>query len=203
MEGNLQEAQLQPVLVGDIQEDFFVPTFQRGYRWGPQEVTRLLLGVHHSDGKPYYLQPVVVKERGDEWELIDGQQRLTTLFLIFQYMLRNGLKSQGAGFSLRYEVRPGSGDYLQTLDPEMSTKNIDYFHLFQAYEAIEAWFCSHGNRRQLVADEIYMALFKNVYVIWYQAPPEVDATTLFTRLNVGRIPLTDAELVKAQLLGKR
>ena len=37
-------------------------------------------------------------------------------------------------------------------------------------------------------------------VLWYEAPPEVDSRDLFTRLNVGRIPLTDAELVKAQLL---
>ena len=46
------------------------------------------------------------------------------------------------------------------------------------------------------------ALTKRVYVIWYEAPDELDSRTLFTRLNVGRIPLTDAELVKAVLLSK-
>ncbi len=41
-------------------------------------------------------------------------------------------------------------------------------------------------------------------MIWYEAPqtPEFDSRTLFTRLNVGRIPLTDAELVKALLLSR-
>ena len=53
-----------------------------------------------------------------------------------------------------------------------------------------------------MANEFYGALFEHVKVIWYEAPDDVDSTTLFTRLNVGRIPLTDAELVKALLLSR-
>ena len=52
---------LKRELVGDIDGDFFVPSYQRGYRWGMDEVRRLLEDVSHSDGKDYYLQPVVVK----------------------------------------------------------------------------------------------------------------------------------------------
>ncbi len=47
-----------------------------------------------------------------------------------------------------------------------------------------------------------MALIEHVHVISYEAPDDLDATTLFRRLNVGRIPLTDAELVKALLLSR-
>src|SRR4051812_9773821 len=97
------EALLQPRLVGDVEGRFYVPAYQRGYRWGEAEVTNLLDDIWESRGRPYYLQPIVVKKKGDEWELIDGQQRLTTLFLIFQYMKKEGLESQGAGYSLRYE----------------------------------------------------------------------------------------------------
>jgi uncharacterized protein with ParB-like and HNH nuclease domain len=74
---------------------FYVPAYQRGYRWGEVEVRRLLDDIWYSREKPYYLQPVVVKQHGDEWELVDGQQRLTTLFLIFQYMKRAGLQNSG------------------------------------------------------------------------------------------------------------
>src|SRR5690606_36383197 len=77
-----------------------------------------------------------------------------------------------------------------------------FFHIHQAYECIREWYSKHGHREQFVANEFYGALFRDVRVIWYEAPEEVDATTLFTRLNVGRIPLTDAELVKAQLLSE-
>ena len=49
---------------------------------------------------------------------------------------------------------------------------------------------------------MYVHLYRRVKVIWYEAAPEVDSTALFTRLNIGRIPLTNAELVKALLLAR-
>ncbi|MFI5734024.1 DUF262 domain-containing protein [Kribbella sp. NPDC051587] len=197
-----QEAELEPKLVGDISGRFYVPAYQRGYRWGEAEVRKLLDDIWESSDKPYYLQPVVVKPHGDEWELVDGQQRLTTLFLIFQYMKSEGLQSAGAGYTLRYETRPDSAQYLEKLDPAFQERNIDFFHIYEAYRCISAWFDAHEHRRQFVANKFYGALFEHVRVIWYQAPDDLDASTLFTRLNVGRIPLTDAELVKALLLSR-
>ena len=78
---------LDTKLVGDIKGDFYVPSYQRGYRWGKTEVERLLDDVYSTEGKRNYcLQPVVVRKTGDRYELIDGQQRLTTIFLIYKYM---------------------------------------------------------------------------------------------------------------------
>jgi uncharacterized protein with ParB-like and HNH nuclease domain len=72
--------------VGDLSGHFLVPGYQRGFRWGHHEVEALLNDIVASDGK-YYLQPLVVKRLDDQrWELIDGQQRLTTLYLILQYI---------------------------------------------------------------------------------------------------------------------
>jgi hypothetical protein len=199
-----REAYLEPRFVGDISGTFYVPAYQRGYRWGRAEVGRLLDDIWESldKPKPYYLQPVVVKRHGDEWELVDGQQRLTTLFLIFQYMKMEGLKSTGAGYTLRYETRPDSAAYLEELDPSLSQQNIDFFHIYEAHQCISEWFDARAARRQWAADKFYIALFERVRVIWYEASEDLDATTLFTRLNVGRIPLTDAELVKALLLSR-
>lgn len=195
-----REAHLQPKLVGDIKGHFYVPAYQRGYRWGREEVSRLLEDIWESKDKSYYLQPVVVKKYGEEWELVDGQQRLTTLFLILQYMKHEGLQNSGAEYSLRYETREDSADYIKAPNPGLSQKNIDFFHIFEAYSCISEWFDGHGHRRQFVANAFYGALFEHVKVIWYEASEDVDANTLFRRLNVGRIPLTDAELVKAVLL---
>ena len=202
MTASAGDAYLEPRLVGDISGRFYVPAYQRGYRWGEVEVRRLLDDIWESRDKPYYLQPVVVKRHGDEWELVDGQQRLTTLFLIFQYMKSEGLQSSGAGYSLRYETRADSAAYLEELDPGLSQKNIDFFHIYEAYRCIREWFDAHARRRQYAANKFYDALFEQVRVIWYEAADDLDATTLFTRLNVGRIPLTDAELVKALLLSR-
>jgi hypothetical protein len=202
--------------IGEIYGNFFIPRYQRGYRWAETDVTRLLDDVWASLGKEYNLQPVVVKlyregedEKSSEWELIDGQQRLTTLFLILRYMQEQEWKRYGAPYSLRYQTRPGSERYLSTLDPAKRSENIDYHHLYQAYETIGKWFKQHGDdiQQEHVASKLHVHLFDNVRIIWYQAPPaadpalsERDSIALFTRLNVGRIALTDAELVKALLL---
>ena len=200
MDAAATKALLQPIYVGDIEGSFFVPAYQRGYRWGEVEVRNLLDDIRENYGKPYYLQPIVVKKHGDEWELIDGQQRLTTLFLIFRYMEREQLQRRGAAYSLRYETRERSASYLETPDREGSKENIDYFHIYTAYHCIQEWFERYGGRLEFEANEFYAALFKHVQVIRYEAPDDVDGNALFRRLNVGRIPLTDAELVKAMLL---
>lgn len=199
---NLHEALLEDLVVGQITGDFYVPAYQRGYRWGAVEVRRLLEDIWESRDKPYYLQPVVVKRYGEEWELVDGQQRLTTLFLIFQFMQNSGFKHTGARYSLRYETRGASAPYLRDPDPQQGQTNIDFFHISEAYQCISDWFGENELDSQYIADKLYMALFEHVRVIWYEAPADVDGPTLFTRLNVGRIPLTDAELVKALLLSR-
>jgi hypothetical protein len=187
--------------VATVEGDFFVPSYQRGYRWTTLEVTALLDDVRESDGATYYLQPVVVKSRNNgSWELVDGQQRLTTLYLILKYLHRNHLPSVAVGYTISYETRPGSATYLEELDGTVAETNIDYFHMHRAYQAIEDWFDRQGAAQTNEALRLYQALFESVKVLWYQAPPDVDPRDLFTRLNVGRIPLTDGELVKALLL---
>jgi len=190
-------------LVGSIDGRFIVPDYQRGYRWGRSEVGRLLDDIKDSDNSVYYLQPIVVKRiQDDRWELVDGQQRLTTLFLIFQFIRRNGfLPKAQARYSLEYQTRPRSGEYLLAPDAQGAAENIDFFHIFQAWECIRAWFEAQDDDVQAAID-LHTALSRRVKVIWYEAPGDVDSTALFTRLNVGRIPLTDAELVKALVLSR-
>ena len=77
---------LDTKLVGDIKGQFYVPSYQRGYRWGEDEVTRLLNDVYQNGKRNYCLQPVVVRKKGATFELVDGQQRMTTLYLIYKYM---------------------------------------------------------------------------------------------------------------------
>lgn len=187
--------------------NFFIPSYQRGYRWTQDEVVKLLDDLAESarEGKKRYsLQPIVVKTRlNGDWELIDGQQRLTTLWLIFNYMKKAGYKLYGAAYSLEYETRPGSHAYLQTLDAQQATHNIDNFHLHQAHQAIGQWIDRQGatdQAKEARVDQLYGHLSNSVRVIWYQVPEDEEPIPLFTRLNQGRIPLTDAELLKAVLL---
>ncbi len=195
------EATLATKYVGALQGHFFVPGYQRGYRWGQQEVGRLLDDVQASGNQPYFLQPIVVKARDEgRWELIDGQQRLTTLFLILQY-IQNHLPAARPRYILEYETRPDSQAYLSNLNPDQQQDNIDFFHIFKAFECIESWFERQIDPLQAAID-FYTATSKSLQIIWYEAPEHTDSKELFRRLNVGRIPLTDAELVKALLLAR-
>jgi len=195
--------ELRPV--GQITGRFWVPAYQRGYRWGPEEVRLLLSDIWENKDNNYCLQPVVVRRHPDDrFELIDGQQRLTTLYLIFFYMKEKRLQNIEMPFSLEYETRPRSREYLKSLDEATCEENIDFFHMFNAYQTIDKWFGQRqANERQFVANKLYGYLYERVQVIWYEADQDVDSTALFRRLNVGRIPLTNAELVKALLLARR
>lgn len=186
---------------------FFIPAYQRGYRWTPDEVRKLLDDLSESarqGKKRYSLQPIVVKKRNNgDWELIDGQQRITTLWLIFNYMQKAGYKRSGPAYDLEYQTRCGSHAYMQSLDDEQAKKNIDYFHLHQAYHAIGQWIDGQGSTEQAKearVNQIYSYLSDSVRIIWYEVPEGQEPIPLFTRLNQGRIPLTDSELIKAVLL---
>ena len=162
-------ALLEPRLVGDVEGKFFVRDYQRGYRWGPDEVRRLLDDIKDAGGRDYYLQPVVVKRLEDgQWELVDGQQRLTTLYLVLHYIKRH-MPTAELRYTLTYETRPGSASYLDSPTEAASFGNIDYFHIYQALKSIETWFGEQRNET-LAAIELFTALSKTVYLIWYEAP---------------------------------
>ena len=188
---------LETKSVSEIQGTFYVPSYQRGYRWGRDEVLRLLNDVYSNGKKNYCLQPVVVRKNGDSYELIDGQQRLTTLFLICRYMKSTLRSANEPAFSLVYETRENSEDFLKTLDKNRRDENIDFWFITNAYETIREWFeADMQNRVQYISD----CFQDNVKIIWYEVGEGEDAISLFTRLNIGKIPLTNAELVKAMFL---
>lgn len=191
---------LDTILVGNIAGEFNIPSYQRGYRWGADEVTRLLDDIYSNGPQNYCLQPIVVKEYEGKYELIDGQQRLTTLFILLQYIKKEYKPRIDIKYSISYDIRKKSGEYLLDIEEELSETNIDYFYMYQAYKTIDKWFRKRDND-VVTADDIYNYLAKYVKIIWYEIPSDSkDAIGLFTRLNIGKIPLTSAELVKAMFL---
>lgn len=201
--------ELDARFVGDIEGDFFVPSYQRGYRWGLDEVTRLLddiYSIYDEETKTtrnYCLQPIVIKKRENDYELIDGQQRLTTLYLIYKYMSdASGGFIEEPRFTLKYETRAKSEEFLKTLDEGQKEDNIDFWFISHAYEKIENWFKSIDAKMSVVMNHMNTYLAENVKVIWYEVDDSEDAIALFERLNIGKIPLTSAELVKAMFLSR-
>ena len=190
---------LETKLVGDVSGIFYVPSYQRGYRWGADEVLRLLNDVYTNGKNNYCLQPVVVRKANDVYELIDGQQRLTTLYLIYRYMKNVNPFFSEPSFRLIYETRDKSEEFLLSVDLDRRDENIDFWFIANAYETIKKWF---EEDMQIRVMHIFEYFKEDVKIIWYEVGENEDAISLFTRLNIGKIPLTSAELVKAMFLSR-
>lgn len=223
--------QLKPVkdLLG---MNFYIPDYQRGYRWKPQQALDLLNDIssfankNKENSEIYCLQPLVVKRRERDilsrikeadnikeveellhkvqWEVVDGQQRLTTVFLILKYLEKEG---QEEPYTIEYQTREtteetSSKNFLKNIqkkDDNSASENIDFFHMYKIWEEINNWFKEKSIDDQ---EKILKAIKEKVNFIWYQIPDGEDAISVFTRLNIGKIPLTDSELIKALFLNR-
>ncbi|MFV0469790.1 MAG: DUF262 domain-containing protein, partial [Dysgonomonas sp.] len=197
-------------------QTFTIPHYQRGYRWEDQEVSELLddLWAFQKDkdsGDFYCLQPIVLQqnEKGN-YDVLDGQQRLTTLYLLLVY-LEERRKDDGylqPLFSLNYSTREKCEEFLSAKtfsNNEIDSSNIDFYHICKAYQCIDKWFKDekHSGAKGKILNILLDKTEKgnrNVKVIHYEIENETNPIDVFIRLNVGKIPLTDAELTKALLL---
>ena len=142
-----------------LDKSFSVPFYQRGYRWEKQQVEDMLndflefVNKKKKPGEFYCLQPVVVKQHNDVYDLIDGQQRLTTIYLIMTYLesVRHDNCDKNGLYSLHFERVEKGNDYLanKTFVEDLKKfkegntqdckypQNIDSFFIFQAYKCID------------------------------------------------------------------
>lgn len=192
---------------------FWIPAYQRGYRWKPLQVTQLLDDIwefiQSSEGGKkeafYCLQPLVIKKLNDgRYEVVDGQQRLTTIYILLTYLKKLTDILEKERFSITFETRGEANEpFLEAIDLERAEENVDFFHICEAKKAIEHWFLEKDSSHKL---KLLQHLLndnesgRNVQVIWFELSDSDNAIDAFTRLNVGKIPLTSDELVRALFL---
>lgn len=198
-----------------LKESFYIPNYQRGYRWQPSQVLALLndiwdfrrkwLDNNRDRYSKYCLQPLVVSNKGEnKWEVIDGQQRLTTLFLILQRL--DIMTEIHQCYSITYETPYAENAYELDINRIKPDDSIDSYYLSEAIKTIDFWIkqnCGEANDQKR---KLFTALADNdeylAHFIWYNVSEEVKendslAIDIFDRLNVGKIGLTNAELIKA------
>jgi len=203
---------------------FHIPNYQRGYRWECKHIEALLddlyaFSVQMSEmenkaGKFYCIQPlaVVVNKQlstKDEivYDVIDGQQRLTTLYLILSY-LQDARKFLCSGnlttaiFSLKYESRDSEffdNEEYKNSDIKDAIRNIDFFYMTRAYKAIGEWFEKKQINKALILEVLIPKKYKmitglkgeelmktkesndkenDVRFIWYEVPSEDNAESI-------------------------
>jgi len=190
---------------------FVIPSFQRGYRWEEKQVSDMLEDIKQfanndiPGADSYFLQPVVVRQckyqDRNAWEVLDGQQRLTTLLLILKRLMRKLSEDDRDAFEpMLYEIvytNRRSLDF-DSLNP---SDNIDSYYLSEAKDVIDDWFKKNqrtnldGFKGSLLYDQK-----RQVKLIWYAieaSSSDRDNINIFNRLNKGKIALTSAELIKA------
>lgn len=182
-----------------------IPAYQRGFRWASRQVEQLLEDIRdfarRENPQPedfYCLQPLVLRPAHDgAFEVVDGQQRLTTLLLVLRHFnARLTEKYRQKLYILEYETRASLLEFLENPTEEHAASNIDFFHINQAVTTIEAWF----QQRDAEVETIKAAFLNQTKLIWYELTPGENAVAAFTRLNVGKIPLTNDELIRALFL---
>lgn len=195
---------------------FNVPSLQRTYRWGEKEITLLLNDLYEfyntnedSTNDFYPLQPLILKKNNqddDTWNVLDGQQRLTTIKLIASFL---GMDKDYC-LDISYDTREKTKDFLDNISNKKEEdvgKSMELYYIFHAYEVIKAWFQKKEGRKFLEDKERKNAI-KNVlfekertrFVVQEMNIDDDEAKT-FQNINQGRIPLSCSELIKALFLG--
>ena len=191
---------------------FHIPSYQRGYRWTEEEVLALLKDLSEyadskklakNDSKFYCLQPLVVKRLNSKYEVIDGQQRLTTIFLILKALEQYAKDALGVeGYTLippDYATRTNCETFFKTEAFKTSSdENLDFLHISGAYKIIIEWLDSPRKKNNIF--DILSSETFNAQFIWYEIAENENAYEVFRRLNSGKLSLTNSELVKAVIL---
>lgn len=193
---------------------FHIPYQQRGYKWTKSNVEELLNDLREFEcdkesKRVYCLQPlaVVPLEEG-KFSVLDGQQRLTTLYLLYMYLYGE------EPYTFEYD-RDNSlsgnnlfsrSDYLKkiaSIRAEEADINSDFFYIYTAYHHISAFFQEGGDELKQSFQNLLerSKAEKSLQIIWYEVEEDKQYET-FRNLNSGKINLTNTDLIKALLLNR-
>jgi len=196
---------------------YHIPLYQRGYKWKPKHVTKLLDDIrhfNHGDDKFYCLQNITIVPRGTVYNVVDGQQRLTTLSLILQYMGETELVKDKVKFPDN-SIRKYSNEFLNDfvnqngediinqswydfIDDSPNYDHQDISHMFTVYQTIQSWFSKQPTTFSI--DNYKDKLLLHVKVIINKISGDSNEEKIFGNLNSKRIPLDGADLIRAMLV---
>ena len=210
--------------IGDIinqKISFFIPYYQRGYKWEAHQVKTLLDDFWqfflktlegNNDYKYYCLQPlVIVKINNNLYKVIDGQQRLTTIYIILK-VFKDYLEESKNRYRFEINYERDSKELLENIDNINCKNSLDCCYMKEAYNAVFEWIETNSisfqdieEFRLLIVKNSRISnnkdINKNIRFIWYEID-EKDEFDVFIRLNIGKIPLTNTELIKSFLIQK-
>ena len=198
------ELPLKEISIGELFNNgnatYEIPIYQRNYAWEKDEISALIQDVYNAwqkNSKTYFIGTLVSFHKGDlVYEIIDGQQRLTTIFIILKVL---GCSPKNR---LTYRARKKSDKTLQALAPDKGDSYIDEKDngIIVGYKYAKA---AIDEIVTLENKESFKEYFlNNVHIIHYQVPRDIDLNHYFEIMNSRGEQLEMSEIIKARLMEK-
>jgi hypothetical protein len=192
------EEQLKKISVSDIftNTNYVVPIYQRNYAWGEPQIVQLIEDIDSSiddKSKNYFLGNLIVNQSDNNlFEVIDGQQRLTTLYLLEKYLNVSFAKD-----ALRFEAREKSNRtlaYINSTQEDLYEEGSSS-EILDGYNTIASYF-----KHKLKDIDSFKEKLKQVFIIRVQVPKNIDLNHYFEIMNTRGEQLELHEIAKAKLL---
>lgn len=176
-------------LLFNSDDKYMVPLYQRAYAWTDNEIIQLIDDINDYDDT-YYLGSLIVHKRKENlYEVIDGQQRLTTLYLLFNYLNLNQKNS------LIFECRDKSNYTLTHLkDNDVEDKMLEQT-IINGITVIKNKFNESG-----IDVNDFIAKLRNVVIYRIEVPEHTDLNRYFEIMNTRGEQLEQHDILKAMLM---
>lgn len=181
-------------------DNYIIPLYQRAFAWSDKEITQLIDDIYDFEADKYYIGSLIININSNGlYEVIDGQQRLTALFLLLNYLGYRWKEDR-----LRYECREKSNytlNFLNSLLPNEGYKNklVDEDKIEQAL--IKGWdIIDQKFRAGKIDSEKFKEKLKNVKLFRIEVPPHTDLNRYFEIMNVRGEQLEQHDILKAKLM---
>ena len=195
---------------------YVIPLYQRAYAWEDEEIVQLIDDINDSMGDYYIGSLVVAKVKGREerYEVVDGQQRLTTLYLLLHYLVSHDGPVGDDWEPLSFDCRPNSNytlTHIEALLPDEKPFADEEDRLEQSImnglKVIRQKFVPEARRgkRVKVGDAIdadaFVERLKSVILYRIEVPEHTDLNRYFEIMNTRGEQLEQHDILKAQLMG--
>lgn len=182
----------------DINGEYVIPLYQRGYEWEEKEISKLIEDI---DGRrineKYYLGTLIVSttevDGKKQHEIIDGQQRLTTLFLMLNCICKNIKKS------LKFACRDKSNYTLEHIESIINKKSFENEENKYDKNIVKAINIIKENFKNIDKEEFIKKL-SNVVIFQIEVPQHTDLNHYFEIMNTRGEQLSQTDVLKAKLM---
>lgn len=185
---------------------YVIPRYQRAYAWEDKEIEQLIDDIYDiGSSENYYIGSLVVskiRDKSETYEVVDGQQRLTTLYLLLQYLISENILDGELGQTLSFDCRTNSNYTLaniqHVLQDKVSTGNEERLEqsILNGIKVIRQKF----NKNKGVDKNRFVSCLKQVILYRIEVPENTDLNRYFEIMNTRGEQLEQHDILKAQLM---